>query len=360
MIKTNKLPDSSNICENSVFIPLESIARFDERQYLYFAKKTIEHYQTHINQVPYEDASRLKLFKSEATAVIVGAGTVGLEAIVYATRILPLASTIIIVQNDVDNIDKLKHLLTATIAGGENFKWIISPAVDLGNIDQIRKFLKENKRALSKAQLFIHTADKAKRYFPDNTHYLAVISQVIRRCSISAIEELVESYANAELPYVRILFSSICSINRDKYRMPNIGPYQIGKIVGDELFRCSRVRDNSYSFIIYSGAMFTMGETLTRNEEYRILKNAKDTFNVGTEQDYTEKWSNAGTHVDSMDSSGLMFKIIWQALYKNKLLYNNLYSIYGSSVPKNLGYELNVLKVEKPAPYMFSPLDENS
>lgn len=356
----NFLPSTSVASnENGIFVPLEPIEHFNEKEYLQLAQKTLEHYQNHPNQVPYEDSSRLKVFNSPATAVIVGTGTVGLEAIAYASRILPKNSTILILQNDVNDIEKLEDVLKTTIKGGEHFHWIISPPTDLGRLDQIDEFLVHHKSHLEHTQLLMHTADKAKRYLPDRANYQDVITQIIRRCSIPAIEEIISRFSNPNNPYVRILFSSICSTNRDKYRLANIAPYQIGKIVGDELFRSTPVRQNSYSFILYSGGMFTMGETLTRNQEYQLLKKNELSFKEISENEYNEKWTTAGDHVDSMDSAGLMFKKIWEALQKNELSSEKLYSIYGSSVPERLGYKLNTLKVIEPAPYMFGILESS-
>lgn len=121
------LPMINPSSNNGIFIPFEPIAQFDEAEYLELARKTIEHYQSHSNQVPYEDSARLKLFCAPATAIIVGTGTVGLEAIAYATRILPAHSTIIILQNDISNTAKFEHILKTTLQGGENFCWMISP-----------------------------------------------------------------------------------------------------------------------------------------------------------------------------------------------------------------------------------------
>lgn len=355
MVAIKSFPSTTDIpCENGVFIPLDSIEHFKEEEYF---DQTIEHYQTHPNQVPYDPSSHLPLFHIPTAAVIVGTGTVGLEAIVYASRILPLQSTLIILQNDVEDTTTLEHLLKSCIEGGKNFNWIISPPIDLGHIDKIEYFLDQHKNDLTHVQLFIHTADKAKRYIPDRLHHQDVIAQIIRRCSIPAIEEKIEQYADSTKPYVRILFSSICSTNRDKYRLANIGPYQLGKIVGDELFKSRIIKRPCYSFILYSGGMFTMGETLTRNEEFRLLKNSQDSFKKKSEKEYHEKWATAGDHVDSMDSAGLMFKKIWQELKKNALIPGKLYAIYGSSVPQRLGHPLNTLKVIEPAPYMCESLE---
>ncbi len=360
MTHANCLPLSSIPShENGIFIPLDPIENFNESAYLQLAQKTIDHYQSHPNQVPYEDSSRLKLFQPPTTAVIVGTGTVGLEAIVYATRILPQDSTILVLQNDVVDIEKLKDVLKTTIKGGEKFQWIISPPTDLGRLDQIDAFLVRHKDHLERAQLFMHTADKAKRYLPDRISHQDLITQIIRRCSIAAIEELIERFSKPNTPYVRILFSSICSVNRDQYRLANIGPYQIGKVVGDELFKSASVRKDSYSFILYAGGMFTMGETLTRKEEYHLLKNNEASFKDISEDVYNEKWTNAGDHCDSMDSAGLMFKKIWQALQQHDVAPGKLYSIYGSSAPERLGHALNTLKIVEPAPYMFDILESS-
>lgn len=343
--------------ENGIFIPLEPIAHFDEAEYLKLAQKTIEHYQSHSNKVPFEASSHLKLFQAPATAVIVGTGTVGLEAITYASRILPVHSTIIILQNDISDPAKMENTLKTSIQGGENFQWLISSPLDLGRIDLIEDFLLGHQDYLAHAQLFIHTADKAKRYIPDRLDYQDVITQVIRRCSIATIDSLIERFSHVDNPYVRILFSSICSTNRDEYRLANIGPYQIGKIVGDELFKSATIRSHSYSFILYAGGMFTMGETITRKEEYQLLKHTEDSFKATSEKEYNDKWTGAGDHVDSMDSAGLMFKKIWHALQHNELSPGKLYSMYGSSVPKRLGHELNTFQLVEQAPYMFGILE---
>lgn len=360
MNRMNFLPSTSVASnENGIFVPLEPIEHFNEEEYLQLAQKTLEHYQNHTNQVPYEDSSRLKLFNSPATAVIVGTGTVGLEAIAYASRILPQQSTILVFQNDVKDIEKLEDVLKTIIKGGEHFHWIISPPTDLGRLDQIDEFLVRHKSHLEHTQLLMHTADKAKRYLPDSVNYQDVITQIIRRCSIPAIEEVITRFSNPTNPYVRILFSSMCSTNRDKYRLANVGPYQIGKLVGDELFRSTPVRQNSYSFILYSGGMFTMGETLTRNQEYKLLTSNLLSSKKMSEKEYNGTWTKAGLHADSMDSAGLMFKKIWESLQENQISPGKLYSIYGSSVPERLGYELNVLKVVESAPYMFDPLESS-
>src|ERR1700722_13432760 len=175
--------------KNGIFIPLDPIVRFNEDDYLDLAKKTIQHYQNHPHQVPYEDSSRLNLFQTPVTAVIIGTGTVGLEAITYASRILPLRSTLLVLQNDVSDPAKLEHLLKTTLQGGENVQWIVSPPMDLGRLDLIEDFLVSHKDLLAHTQLFIHTADKAKRYVPDRLPYQEVLAQVIRRSSIPLIEE---------------------------------------------------------------------------------------------------------------------------------------------------------------------------
>jgi hypothetical protein len=342
-----------------IFIPFDPVEKFSEAEYLSLAQKTLENYQTHKNQVPYEQLSQLSLFRSPATAVLVGTGTVGLEAIAYATRIMPLQSTLVILQNDVQSPEKLQNLLTNTLQGGDTFNWIISPPIDLGCIDQLESFLTKNKNALERTQLFIHTADKAKRHIPDQLPYKDVIIQILRRGSIGAIDELIERFSKPENTYVRLLFSSMCSVDRSEYRLANVGPYQMGKIVGDELFKSASVRNNSYSFILYSGGMFTMGETLTRNHEYLLLKQQDVAFEKTSEDEYTQQWKSASDHVDSMDSAGLMFKIIWGALQKGELQLGKLYSIYGSSVPKRLGHPLNTLESVDPAPYMFDSLDSS-
>jgi len=349
---------NSNITseENIIYFTLDPMESFNEHEYLELAKRTLANYQSHVNQVPNDELSRLEVFSKPATAVIIGAGTVGLEAIVYASRILPLHSAIIILQNDIKEQKKLEQLLKDTVNVIENFNIIISPPMDLGQIDKISDFLDKNKKHLSHAQLFIHAADKARRFIPDVLNYREVICQIIRRGSIQAVEEKIEEYADSNIPYVRILFSSICAMNRNEYRIPNIGPYQLGKIVGDELFKSMQVRKNSYSFILYSGGMYTMGETLTRKAEYQLVK-SMNRFNNISEKEYTEKWVNAGTHVDSMDSSGLMFKNIWEALQNKKLMPGKIYSIYGSSIPKSLGHKLNVIQEWEPAPYWFDPLE---
>lgn len=215
----------------------------------------------------------------------------------------------------------------------------------------------QHQDCLAHAQLFIHTADKAKRYMPDRLDYQEVIAQIIRRCSIAVIDGLIERFSQDHNPYVRILFSSICSTNRDEYRLANIGPYQMGKIVGDELFKSASTRSHAYSFILYAGGMFTMGETLTRNEEYHLLKHNEASFKAVSEKEYDDTWTGAGDHVDSMDSAGLMFKKIWYALQHNELPPGKLYSMYGSSVPKRLGHTLNTFKVVEQAPYMFGVLE---
>lgn len=358
MIKINRASSAlTTTSENGIFVPLEPIAHFHEAEYLDLAQQAIDHYQNHPNQVPDEASSRLKLFHPPATAVIVGTGTVGLEAISYASRILPSHSTLLIFQNDISDPAKLEHVLKTKIQGGENFRWIISPPLDLGRIDKIKDFLEEHKELLAFTQLFIHTADKAKRYVPDRLPYQEVMAQIIRRISIPAIEELIERYSHAHNPYIRILFSSICSINRDTYRFANVGPYQLGKVIGDEFFKSAPVRHNSYSFILYAGGMFTMGETLTRSEEYQLLKSNVSSFKETSEEAYTEQWTKTGSHVDSMDSAGLMLKKIWDALQQNELMLGKLYSIYGSSVPESLGHERNILKIIEPAPYMFDRLE---
>ncbi len=209
MLKLDKSQRTADVTshKNGVFVSLEPINHFGSSEYLKLAKKTIEHAQNHPNQVPDKISSRLRLFYSPATAVIVGTGTVGLEAIVYASRILPLDSTILIFQNDVKEPDILIRLLDETIKGIENFKIIISPPIDIGCIDKIAEFLMDNQGILSNTQLFMHTADKAQRYIPDNLDYREVVAQIIRRSSIQAIEELIERHADPNSPYVRILFS---------------------------------------------------------------------------------------------------------------------------------------------------------
>lgn len=345
--------------KSGIFIPFDPVEKFTEAEYLSLAQKTLENYQTHKNQVPYGPHSQLSLFCSPATAVLVGTGTVGLEAIAYTTRIMPPHSTLVILQNDLQSPEKLQSLLTTILQSGDSFNWIISPPIDLGCIDQLESFLTKNKDALEHTQLFIHTADKATRYIPDRLPYKDVIVQILRRCSIGAINELIERFSKPENTYVRLLFSSMCSVDRSKYRLANVGPYQMGKIVGDELFKSATVRNNSYSFILYSGGMFTMGETLTRSHEYLLLKQQDAAFEKISEDEYTQKWKSACNHVASMDSAGLMFKTIWEALQKGDLQPGKLYSIYGSSVPQRLGHPLNMLERVDPAPYMFDSLDSS-
>jgi|GEM_PF-6629315 len=324
MVDLNCLPSpSEENYENGIFIPLEPLQPVNEEEYLGIVSKAIEHYQTHPHQVPYEVESHLKVFHAPATAVIVGTGTVGLEAITYATRILPSHSTLIILQNDIKDTAKLEEVLKTSITGGENFQWIISPPTDIGRLDKIKEFLTHYKAALTHAQLFIHAADKSKRYIPDRLHHQNVIAQIIRRSSIPLIEEQIEQYSNSENPYVRILFSSMCSINRDQYRIPNIGPYQIGKVVGDEFFKSMPVRRNSYSFIIYPGGMNTMGEILTRTEEFEKLKEIKKSLPEASGKEYLNNVSQ--THADSMDSSGFMLKKIWQALQHDEVISEKIY-----------------------------------
>lgn len=356
MVDLNRLPSlPEENYENGIFIPLEPIPPINEAEYLRTVRKTIEHYQAHPHQVPYEVGSLLKLFHTPATAVIVGTGTVGLEAITYATRILPSYSTLIIFQNDIQDTAKLEEVLKTSIKGGDTFQWVISPPTDIGRLDQIKEFLTHHKAALAHTQLFIHAADKSKRYIPDRLHHQNVIAQIIRRSSIPLIEEQIEQYSNAKNPYVRILFSSMCSINRDQYRIPNIGPYQIGKVVGDEFFKSMPVRKNSYSFIIYPGGMHTMGEALTRTEEFEKLKTIKKSLQDVAGKEYLNSVSQ--THADSMDSSGFMLKKIWQALQHNEAIPGKIYSIYGCSVPDFLGVERNILKIIEPAPYLSEPLE---
>lgn len=152
MLESNKLPlFSQSAQENGIFISLEPIKKFDEAEYLLFAKEAIEHYQTHPSQIPYGASSRLKLFQTPATAVIVGTGTVGLEAITYASRILPLHSTLLILQNDVEDPKKLEHTLKKSIQGSNNFKWIISPPIDLGRLDLVEEFLISHQNDLANA-----------------------------------------------------------------------------------------------------------------------------------------------------------------------------------------------------------------
>jgi hypothetical protein len=359
MLDSNRLSlPSKSAHKNGIFIPLEDIKKFDEIEYIRLAKDAIEHYQNHPHQVPYRASPHLKIFNTPATAVIVGTGTVGLEAITYASRILPPQSTLIILQNDVEDPSKLEHVLKTSIQGSDNFKWIISPPIDLGRIDQIEDFLLGHQEHLAYAQLFIHTADKAQRYIPERVDYKDVIAQIIRRSSIPVIDELINQYSNANNPYVRILFSSLCALNRDTYRFANFGPYQMGKIIGDDLFKSTPVRKNSYSFILLSGAMLTIGERLTKYEEYHLLKSAGIPINESSEEEYYKKYENAESHVDSMDSSGQMFKIIWQAFQQQKVEAGKIYSIYGVSTPKFLGYKVNTLEVIEPTPYMFNPLEK--
>ncbi|MCB1136354.1 MAG: hypothetical protein KDK78_08810, partial [Chlamydiia bacterium] len=196
------------------------------------------------------------------TAVVVGTGTVGLQAVVFATRTLPPGSTILIVQRGLDCPEELERLLSRTIEGGDAYRFVASPPINIGQLDRLEAFLDGHADACQSTRLFIHTADKAQRYIPDDLPVMDVLAQLVQRQSPTVISDKLDRLSSAVSPIIKILISSECAQNRSDYRIPNLGPYQIGKVIGDEVFRCHNAdNERALSIIAYSGPMSTLGQS---------------------------------------------------------------------------------------------------
>ncbi len=332
-----------------VFITLPPFPKPEPGYYLKHVSDTIDHSQNHPNQVPI--STKNTVFNQPTTAIIIGAGTIGIQAVVFATRILPPHSTIILVQNDLNEKDRLEKLLRDKIQGSEKHTYIVSDPMDIGHLDEIESFFKEHREVVKNTGLYIHAADKAERFIPDQLHYMDALRQVIRRASVAAMSDFINEISDNSIPLVRIVVSSAGCQYRDTYRIPNLGPYQVGKVVGDELFKSSLTHNNTYSFILYSGPMNTLGQEIARASEYNILKNQNYAVEASSAKDYIQKHINT-PDIDAMESTGMMFKIVWESLNTHKLSPQKIYVMYGKSVSPKLGKKPNQLQFLSPPPYM--------
>lgn len=337
--------------ENSYPVELPAIERPDPELYLSEVREDLYYTQNHNLCIP---PSQLVPFP--ATALIVGSGTIGLQSAVLATKVLPVGSTIVMVQNDIEDKAKLEAILREEIQNGRKYRFVVSDPIDIGRLDLLEQFMDDKKDLLSTAVLFVHAADKAKRYLPDATPIKDVLAQAIRRASVAVISQMLDKTVKEFLPLVKIIVSSECAQNRDNYRIPNLGPYQFGKVFGDELFKGTRGRTRSIDVIAYSGPMMTQGQKNARSEEYRLLKGYGIDLEAESVEDFIDQ--HRGTpDIDPMESVGVMFLAIFKALKNRELEKGCLYKIYGTSVCTELGQPVNTMeKVEAP-PYLWPLLE---
>lgn len=311
----------------------------------------IEECLSHSNRI-----KRLTLTKKPSTAVIVGAGTTGIEAIAYATACLPKESTIILFQHLTTSPEDLENLLKNSIPNGKKYNFIISPPWDIGQLDKIEEFLDQHRKDLSKTKLYIHTADRAERFIPEKTPIKDVLSQIVRRASIALISELIDEVSRED-NILKIVLSSDCHQNYSDYRIPNLGPYQMGKVFGDNLFRISN-QDNPKSVCVlaFLGGMSTRGQFKARVSEYEDLKEIHPLAIALDEEEFIEIYSEKDVH--PMDSCGLVFKEIFIAFRDKKLEPGNCYSIYGPSINSKLPIAKGVITQDEPAPYLWPLLEK--
>jgi len=319
-------------------------------EYLERVKQDIRHCQEHPNAT-----LSARLTHSPATAFIVGVGTVGVEAIVAATRVLPEGSTIVVMQRSLEHPGDLENVLRQEIKNGTLYRFIVSPSLDLGELDRIEGFMDSHGEILSKTRLYIHTADQARRYVPDELPVRDVLVQVLRRASVTVIGQKLEAMLDSDQPLAKILISSECSQNRDRYRVPNLAVYQVGKVVGDELFRSNSIGSKSLAVIAYSGPMSTEGQRRARASEYRVLKQHGVATGAKSAEDFVAMHIN-NPDVDPMDSVGMMLKQSLEAIAANSLQPGKCYAIYGPSVCPDLGKSTGELEELPEAPYMWDLL----
>lgn len=300
--------------------------------------------------------SGLMLSNKPVTAVIVGSGTTGIESVVYAVNNLPKRSNIVLFQYTNIDPDDLCKLLSEHIPGAKDYSFYASPAYDIGELNKIRTFMEENRDLFEATKLYIHTADKAQRYIPDAMPIDAVISQVVRRASVTLISEYIDR-VSSEKSILKILLSSDCALNRSDYIVPNLGPYQIGKVIGDELFRTSnRKRDTSIAVIVYLGGTTTHGQVSTRLAEYELLKNHHPFLKDVSLEEFIEMYSV--NDIPSMDSNGFVLKKIFEAAYYHELKEGSVYSIYGPSINSVINAPIGILEEDIQAPLIRNPLEE--
>lgn len=329
------------------------IPNFDASQYLDLMEADIQHTQKHSLCIKYSPIT-----ESPATALIVGAGTIGIQAVVIATRLLPEGSTIVVIQNDIDDPQKLVEVFKERVERGEQYRWIVSERIEIGQLDKLEAFIAGQSEILKHTHLYIHTADRAERFVPDALPYQAVIAQVVRRASVVHINDLLEKFVDVDKGIVKILVSSECSQNRSEYKIPNLGPYQVGKIVGDEMFLQGIHRKNSISVILYSGPMDTQGQVKARTQEYELLSLRGEMKSVSAAEEYIE--SHRGVvDIDPMDSVGAMLNTFCTQYRKGQLSAGCKYRCYGASVNPELGHPVNELEPIENTRFMWPTLEED-
>lgn len=296
------------------------------------------------------------LTDTPGTALIVGVGTAGAEAIVAASKVLPPGSTFVVLQHSLKDKNALVTMFQNTLPNGNENHFVISDPIELGDLTAIEEFFTENKNALSKTILFVHAADRAERYIPDSLPVDDVIAQIVRRASGAKMSEMLNAWKSDSKSIVNILISSECNQNRDCYRIPNLGPYQMGKIVGDELFRVENQGKNAVTIIAFSGPMATNGQRLARTQEYNKLKNSgKDLADKNAEEYIFRHFESVD--IDPMDSVGMIYKVSLEEVIKDQLAVGEVYEIYGPSVHPDLDKEAGTLKKVESAPYLWAPFE---
>lgn len=338
---------------SGTWIKIPRFQQIPESDYLNAIANDLKYYQ---NNAPKEARSSLKTFTDPGTAVIVGAGTVGMYALSFAADSLKAGSTIILLQNDTLNVNELQKTITQQVPAIKEHHLVISPPYDIAELDKIEGFLSNHQAALEETQLYIHTADKAYRIIPDSLSYEDVLPQIIRRMSVAAINDYIVSRLDNHTPYWKILVSSECAQNRSDYKIPNLGPYQIGKIVGDELFKASKSNKNTYALILYSGPMATLGQKSAREDEYHQLAALQKKTGSNNATAYVQKHFSS-VDINPMGSVGTMLSVAHQAMDQGKLKSGQLYTIYGNSVNPALGFKANKLYEVANVDYMWPKLE---
>ena len=292
-------------------------------------------------------------FSDPTTAVIVGAGTVGTIAAWAAAEVLPAGSTIHVLQRGWDPVVLARQFekLSARYLAKKALTWHLSPSLELVDQGGIRAYLESQK--LADTTVYIHTADHADRVVPDALPRAQARHQILERESVSFVSDEIKRLRTTAEPLFSLVVSSECGYwGRNQIRVPNLGPYQLAKNVGDELF-ISQEGDNEIKVLLYAGPMATLGQVRARTEEHRILQRHGKQLDVDAGS-YVKKMARQ-VDVDPMASAGALF----DAAFSGKVAMEpgRVYQIFGISVNRTLNESSNKVLPRRLPEHMWPALE---